>query len=43
MNESLKSDEYIVYHAITERPMTVGQAIIFDSEHHNGVYNRIMY
>jgi len=42
MNESLKSGEYIVYHAITERPMTVGQTIIFDSEHHNGVYNRIM-
>lgn len=31
-----------VYHAVTERPMTLGQQIIFDAEHHNGVYGRVM-
>lgn len=31
-----------VYHAVTERPMSVGQVILFDENHHNGVYNRIM-
>ena len=31
-----------VYHTVTERPMFLGQTIIFDDEHHNGVYNRVM-
>jgi len=30
-----------VYHVVTERPMTVGQKIIFDEEHHSGVYQRV--
>lgn len=30
------------YHVVTERPMYVGQKIIFDKEHHSGVYNRVM-
>ena len=30
------------YHVVTDRPMTVGQHIIFDAEHHSGVYNRVM-
>lgn len=30
-----------VYHVVTERPMNVGQKIIFDNYHHNGVYNRV--
>ena len=30
-----------VYHVVTERPMKVGQQIIFDKEHHNGVYQRV--
>lgn len=30
------------YHVVTDRPMTVGQHIIFDEEHHSGVYSRVM-
>ena len=30
------------YHVVTDRPMTVGQHIIFDEDHHSGVYNRVM-
>jgi len=29
------------YHVVTERPMYVGQEIIFDEEHHSGVYQRV--
>jgi len=31
-----------VYHAVTEKPMLMGQKIIFDEQHRNGVYNRVM-
>lgn len=31
-----------VYHAVTEKSMELGQKIIFDSSHHNGVFERIM-
>lgn len=30
-----------LYHAVTERPMSVGQKILFDETHHNGVYARV--
>lgn len=30
-----------VYHVVTERPMQVGQQIIFDEKHHSGVYHRV--
>lgn len=30
------------YHVVTDRPMTVGQHIIFDEKHHSGVYSRVM-
>ena len=30
------------YHVVTERPMQVGQHILFDEEHHSGVYFRVM-
>ncbi|MFI3172479.1 MAG: DUF2441 domain-containing protein [Eubacteriales bacterium] len=30
-----------VYHVVTERPMHKGQLIIFDAQHHNGVYHRV--
>ena len=30
-----------VYHVVTDRPMYVGQHIIFDEEHHSGVYQRV--
>ena len=29
------------YHVATDRPMKVGQQIIFDETHHNGVYQRV--
>lgn len=29
------------YHVVTDRPMTVGQRIVFDEEHHSGVYQRV--
>lgn len=29
------------YHVVTDRPMYVGQQIIFDDEHHSGVYQRV--
>ncbi len=31
----------IAYHAVTDRPMYVGQQILFDEEHHSGVYQRV--
>ena len=31
----------IAYHVVTDRPMYVGQQIVFDSEHHSGVYQRV--
>ena len=30
------------YHVVTDRPMSVGQRIIFDENHHSGVYSRVM-
>lgn len=30
------------YHVVTDRPMTEGQVILFDEEHHSGVYQRVM-
>lgn len=30
-----------VYHAVTERPMTVGQVLRFDDQHHSGVWQRV--
>ncbi len=32
----------IAYHVVTERPMALGQVILFDEEHHSGVYARVM-
>lgn len=29
------------YHVVTEKPMHVGQQIIFDKTHHSGVYQRV--
>lgn len=36
-----KKREFIAYHVVTERPMYVGQHIVFDEEHHNGVWKRV--
>lgn len=29
------------YHVVTDRPMEVGQRIVFDEHHHSGVYQRV--
>lgn len=34
--------EYYVYHVVTDKPMEVGQQIVFDEHHHSGVYERVM-
>lgn len=34
-------NEFIAYHVVTDRPMKVGQHIIFDKEQHNGVHKRV--
>lgn len=34
--------ETYVYHVVTEKPMKLGQNIIFDENNHNGVYRRVM-
>ena len=31
-----------VYHVVTDRPMSVGQKIIFDENNHSGVYQRVI-
>lgn len=31
-----------VYHVVTEKPMMLGQKILFDENNYNGVYNRVM-
>ena len=33
--------EVFAYHVVTDRPMYVGQQIMFDEEHHSGVYQRV--
>lgn len=30
------------YHVVTDRPMHLGQHILFDENHHSGVYSRVM-
>ena len=34
-------DKKVFYHVVTERPMYLGQEIIFDDNHHSGVFERI--
>ena len=31
----------VYYHVVTDKPMKLGQVIIFDKNHHSGVYNRV--
>lgn len=33
--------DLFVYHVVTEKPMHIGQHIIFDNNHHNGVWQRV--
>ncbi len=32
---------FYAYHAVTERPMVLGQHILFDENHHSGVWERV--
>lgn len=32
----------VAYHVVTDKPMKVGQKIIFDEAHHSGVYQRVL-
>ncbi len=34
-------EELIAYHVATEKPMHIGQHILFDENHHNGVWQRV--
>ncbi|MBE6936558.1 MAG: DUF2441 domain-containing protein [Ruminococcaceae bacterium] len=34
--------EHTFYHVVTDRPMTLHQRILFDQEHHSGVWQRVM-
>lgn len=34
-------DNFFAYHVVTEKPMHVGQHIVFDENHHNGVWKRV--
>lgn len=34
-------DNFFAYHVVTEKPMHVGQHIVFDKNHHNGVWKRV--
>lgn len=34
-------NEMFAYHVVTEKPMYIGQHIIFDKNHHNGVWKRV--
>lgn len=33
--------EVFAYHVVTEKPMQIGQHILFDENHHNGVWQRV--
>ncbi len=35
-------EELYVYHVVTDRPMHIGQHIVFDDKNHSGVYSRVM-
>lgn len=36
------TETFYAYHVVTERPMHLGQHILFDDSHHSGVYERVM-
>lgn len=33
--------EIYAYHVVTDKPMKIGQHIIFNDTHHNGVWKRV--
>lgn len=36
------ADTFYAYHVVTDRPIELGQHILFDETHHSGVYERVM-
>lgn len=36
------ADTFYAYHVVTDRPLKLGQHILFDETHHSGVYERVM-
>ena len=41
--EAMKEEQAIyAYHVVTDKPMKLGQHILFDEEHRSGVYERVM-
>lgn len=36
-----QNNEIVAYHAVTERPLCIGQVITFDENNPNGVYKRV--
>ena len=36
------TDTFYAYHVVTDRPLKLGQHILFDETHHSGVYERVM-
>ena len=34
-------NEFFAYHTVTDKPMSVGQKIVFNETNHNGVYKRV--
>lgn len=41
LNKDWREKKMFAYHVVTDRPMYLGQQIIFDEEHHSGVYKRV--
>ena len=39
--KNVSMNDYYVYHVVTEKPMYIGQHIVFDGNHHNGVWQRV--
>ncbi len=37
----IRMKKCIAYHVVTEKPMYIGQHIVFDENHHNGVWQRV--
>ena len=35
-------NQFYAYHVVTDRPMEVGQQIVFNEKYHSGVYKRVM-
>ncbi|MCM1286251.1 MAG: hypothetical protein NC213_07835 [Acetobacter sp.] len=34
-------NEFYAYHTVTDKPMYLGQHILFDETYHNGVHKRV--